>query len=238
MQCVQCNVKTRKYKCSKCLKYRWVSMSDDRRKIWTNLANNEAFQYVSCSFDCYKTHKTSEACVNAQLEPSVETLHGNETSVPTSRINVPFSTDDTVDPAKLAELGEHNMPINVLKWWWTHLTSCIDDFLCVFSANSEALKDLLKNKHLRQFLREVDSAENAFRAIKAAMMEPLFVEFADECINIIEPDTWWSCILAICDNNCCHNYILLLSIVFIGEWSIPFHLQVIYEQIQTCYFRS
>ena len=54
--------------------------------------------------------------------------------------------------------------------------------------NSETLKDLLRNKHLRDFIRAVDSSGNARKAMKYAMMEPLFIEFADECMKIVEPE--------------------------------------------------
>lgn len=46
--------------------------------------------------------------------------------------------------------------------------------------------DLFRNKHLRDFLKEVDSAPNAWKAMKYAMLEPLFVEFADECLKVVE----------------------------------------------------
>lgn len=49
------------------------------------------------------------------------------------------------------------------------------------------LKKLLSNPHLRCFLSEVDSAENPDKAMKKAMLEPLFVEFADACLRIVEP---------------------------------------------------
>lgn len=58
----------------------------------------------------------------------------------------------------------------------------------LFAGNSETLKDLLRNRHLREFLRAVDSSENARKAMKLAMLEPLFVEFADECMKIVEPE--------------------------------------------------
>lgn len=60
--------------------------------------------------------------------------------------------------------------------------------LFLLPANSESLKDLLRNKHLRDFVRAVDSSENAWKAMKFAMLEPLFVEFADECLKIVEPN--------------------------------------------------
>ncbi|XP_055902512.1 zinc finger HIT domain-containing protein 3 [Eupeodes corollae] len=72
----------------------------------------------------------------------------------------PFKTEDTVNPAKL-EL----------------LRTC------------EPLKQLLYNPHLRSLLQEIDVAQNAWNAMRVAMQEPLFVEFADECLKVIEPPT-------------------------------------------------
>ncbi|XP_062560378.1 zinc finger HIT domain-containing protein 3 [Armigeres subalbatus] len=71
-----------------------------------------------------------------------------------------FATADTVDPEKLEQLR-----------------------------NSEALKNLLYNPHLRKLLEEIDSAPNGMKAIRVGMMEPLFVEFADECMKLVEPPT-------------------------------------------------
>lgn len=59
----------------------------------------------------------------------------------------------------------------------------------IFVGNSNSLKQLLHNKHLRQFLNEIDTAPNAWRAMQTAMMEPLFIEFADECLQIVETKT-------------------------------------------------
>jgi len=54
--------------------------------------------------------------------------------------------------------------------------------------NSEELKDLMKNKYLRDFLQELNDARNPWKAIKAAMTEPLFLEFADECLKVVEKE--------------------------------------------------
>lgn len=55
------------------------------------------------------------------------------------------------------------------------------------AGDSEDLKSLLKNPHLQQLMMAVDSAEDKAKAMKNAMQEPLFVEFADQCLKIIEP---------------------------------------------------
>ncbi|XP_019366657.1 PREDICTED: zinc finger HIT domain-containing protein 3 isoform X2 [Gavialis gangeticus] len=52
---------------------------------------------------------------------------------------------------------------------------------------SEELKDLLRNPHLRQLLVAVDQAEERNSVMKKYMQEPLFVEFVDCCLRIIEP---------------------------------------------------
>uniref|UniRef100_A0A1Q3F5C2 Zinc finger HIT domain-containing protein 3 n=1 Tax=Culex tarsalis TaxID=7177 RepID=A0A1Q3F5C2_CULTA len=69
-----------------------------------------------------------------------------------------YTTVDTVDPDKLEQLR-----------------------------HSDPLKNLLYNPHLRRLLQEIDSAPDAMKAVRVAMMEPLFVEFADECLRVVEP---------------------------------------------------
>lgn len=52
----------------------------------------------------------------------------------------------------------------------------------------EELKNLLGNPHLRDLLREVDGAANAGAAMRRAMLEPIFTEFADAALGVVEPD--------------------------------------------------
>uniref|UniRef100_A0A3Q4HJG5 Zinc finger HIT domain-containing protein 3 n=1 Tax=Neolamprologus brichardi TaxID=32507 RepID=A0A3Q4HJG5_NEOBR len=53
---------------------------------------------------------------------------------------------------------------------------------------SKELKDLLCNPHLRQLLCSIDGAERKEDAMKSAMQEPLFMEFSDQCLKIVEND--------------------------------------------------
>ncbi|KAG7158503.1 zinc finger HIT domain-containing protein 3-like [Homarus americanus] len=69
-----------------------------------------------------------------------------------------FPTDDTVMPQTLEKLRD-----------------------------SRILKTLLKNPHLRDVIKEVDSARNTDAVIQRAMMEPIFTEFADVCLSLTEP---------------------------------------------------
>jgi hypothetical protein len=52
--------------------------------------------------------------------------------------------------------------------------------------DDENLKNLLRNPHLRNLLKEVDSASDPASAMKAAMQEPLFLEFADVCLSVVD----------------------------------------------------
>ncbi|CAG9773798.1 unnamed protein product [Ceutorhynchus assimilis] len=54
--------------------------------------------------------------------------------------------------------------------------------------NSDEVKNLLTNPHLRDLLVTIDKAENAEQIIQKAMLEPIFVEFADACIKAVEPE--------------------------------------------------
>ncbi|XP_010217114.1 PREDICTED: zinc finger HIT domain-containing protein 3 [Tinamus guttatus] len=52
---------------------------------------------------------------------------------------------------------------------------------------SEELRGLLLNPHLQQLLLTIDKAEEKSALMKKYMQEPLFVEFADCCLRIVEP---------------------------------------------------
>ena len=65
---------------------------------------------------------------------------------------------------------------------WILILSCRS-----FSENSKGLHRVLENPHVRDILKMVDRSPNPGEAMRAAMLEPIFVEFADECFKIIEP---------------------------------------------------
>ncbi|KAL1779373.1 zinc finger protein HIT domain-containing protein 3 [Sigmodon hispidus] len=52
---------------------------------------------------------------------------------------------------------------------------------------SATLRSLLLNPHLRQLMLNLDQGDNKAKLMKAYMQEPLFVEFADCCLGIVEP---------------------------------------------------
>uniref|UniRef100_A0A8C2XY97 Zinc finger HIT domain-containing protein 3 n=1 Tax=Capra hircus TaxID=9925 RepID=A0A8C2XY97_CAPHI len=52
---------------------------------------------------------------------------------------------------------------------------------------SAALRSLLLNPHLRRLMVDLDQAGDKAELMRACMREPLFVEFADCCLRIVEP---------------------------------------------------
>ncbi|XP_005525749.1 PREDICTED: zinc finger HIT domain-containing protein 3 [Pseudopodoces humilis] len=52
---------------------------------------------------------------------------------------------------------------------------------------SAELRDLLRNPHLRQLLLTLNQARDKSSLLRKLMQEPLFVEFADCCLSIVEP---------------------------------------------------
>jgi len=122
---------------------------------------------------CYKKHKDSPQCTTKDLVgKKAESAFQEE---PT--LHVPFSTDDTVPAEKLQQLGGFTDSLN-------------QQFLIVFPAeHCQELRNLLHNPHLRSLLQQIDVAMNAQSTMMAAMQEPLFVEFANACLQVVEPMT-------------------------------------------------
>lgn len=66
----------------------------------TNKAiNYRGFFYFSCSFDCFKKHK------NADCTPAKKATQDKCVEVDARKPILQFTTEDTVDPEKLAQLG-------------------------------------------------------------------------------------------------------------------------------------
>ncbi|NXQ65904.1 ZNHI3 protein, partial [Quiscalus mexicanus] len=52
---------------------------------------------------------------------------------------------------------------------------------------SAELRDLLRNPHLRRLLLALEQARDKSSLLRRLMQEPLFLEFADCCLGIVEP---------------------------------------------------
>ncbi|THD22030.1 Thyroid receptor-interacting protein 3 [Fasciola hepatica] len=112
-----------------------------------------------CSVACYKEHKTSNcSSSNSQEQPMPDNFR-----VPDSNSVTQFTDVETT---------ADYVPIRKL-----HLLN-----------TSEHLKGLLKNPHLRSYLTKLNHSARPDLLMSAALKEPLFVEFADECLRLINPE--------------------------------------------------
>uniref|UniRef100_A0A8C0WRJ1 Zinc finger HIT domain-containing protein n=1 Tax=Castor canadensis TaxID=51338 RepID=A0A8C0WRJ1_CASCN len=119
----------------------------------------------SCSVTCFQKHK--EQCkretrpVEKRSAAPVKTLKPEENKDDDDSIADFLNSDeeeDRVSFQNLKNLGE-----------------------------SATLRSLLLNPHLRQLMVNLDQGDNKAKLMKAYMQEPLFVEFADCCLSIVEP---------------------------------------------------
>lgn len=60
--------------------------------------------------------------------------------------------------------------------------------LWYISETNDEVTKLLTNTHLRNLLVTVDNSENPVEIMQKAMQEPIFVEFADACLKVVEPE--------------------------------------------------
>lgn len=118
-----------------------------------------------CSLGCFKKHKTDDSC--QQVKDTTPPVTTPLPEVCPSTAEEPWTTEDLLDE----DCQSDRVPLERLQQL----------------GESEALRSVLQNPHLRQLMTAVDSAENKAEAMKKAMQEPLFVEFADQCLKIIEP---------------------------------------------------
>ena len=57
------------------------------------------------------------------------------------------------------------------------------------SEKSQELKDMLCNPHLRQMMTSLVHSGNPGSQLEKAMQEPIFTEFADTCLSVIDNKT-------------------------------------------------
>ncbi|XP_028564415.2 zinc finger HIT domain-containing protein 3 isoform X2 [Podarcis muralis] len=120
----------------------------------------------SCSVSCCKKHK--EQCA-PKAEPRPQPT-SQETSQRTASMNNE-GRSWSVDDILTEDDEDDKVPLQKLR----------------LLGESEELKGLLLNPHLGQLLLTVDQAKDKSAILKTYMQEPLFVEFADCCLRIVEP---------------------------------------------------
>ncbi|XP_061460812.1 zinc finger HIT domain-containing protein 3 [Rhineura floridana] len=122
-----------------------------------------------CSVTCYKKHK--EQCAS-EAEPGLQPANHNASQgVRTAASFNAEGSSWSVDDILSEDDGDDKVPLQKL-----HLLR-----------QSEELKGILLNPHLRQLLLTVDQAKDKSAILKKYMQEPLFAEFADCCLGIVEP---------------------------------------------------
>lgn len=134
-----------------------VNHESKSNKCMNYLDSLDKFQhFLSCSATCFRTHKESGQC-DKECEEKLRLKQGTLIEDTTPTMAHVFTTVDTVPMEQLERLN-----------------------------HSEHLKNLLRNPHLRKLIREVQSSRNPSNAMIVAMQEPIFVEFADECMKVVD----------------------------------------------------
>ncbi|XP_069768289.1 zinc finger HIT domain-containing protein 3 isoform X2 [Narcine bancroftii] len=113
-----------------------------------------------CSVGCYKKHKG-----DCKIQESGSVSSVSEISTDVGTVTWQNSKDDILGKDEDSDW----VPLEKLKL-----------------LESEELKSLLCNPHLRQLLLKIDRAEDKETIMKSAMQEPIFVEFADQCLQTVE----------------------------------------------------
>ncbi|NXY20878.1 ZNHI3 protein, partial [Atrichornis clamosus] len=121
-----------------------------------------------CSVPCCRTHR--ERCASDSRRDRERERAGDGQGLPAPQ-PCPANSPWTVEDILSEEDEQDRVPLQKLK----------------LLGESEELKGLLLNPHLRQLLLTIDQAEDKSSLMRKFMQEPLFVEFADCCLRIVEP---------------------------------------------------
>jgi len=62
---------------------------------------------------------------------------------------------------------------------------------CVNVGESVVIREMLSNRHLVRMVCHLDTTRRPDVDVEAAMQEPIFTEFVDECLRIVEPHSNW-----------------------------------------------
>ncbi|XP_068272092.1 zinc finger HIT domain-containing protein 3 [Nyctibius grandis] len=122
-----------------------------------------------CSVPCCRTHK--ERCTPEPKREQGRSAAGQAFPGGANRAGHRADSPWSVEDILTEDEEQDRVPLQRLK----------------LLGESEELRGLLLNPHLRQLLLTVDQAEDKSSLMKKYMQEPLFVEFADCCLRIVEP---------------------------------------------------
>jgi len=157
-KCLVCDETDAKYRCPKC-------------------------KIVYCSLVCFKPHK--ESCANTVQQPMTKLDDRNTQPSNEATINTPFVGDGGERMSNNLTSPESSVPQHLLL---TEENDRVPEELLRKLGDSNHLKGLLNNKHLRDMLHEINTSQNQSKTMEKVMQIPIFTEFVDECLNVIEPD--------------------------------------------------
>ncbi|XP_003414618.1 zinc finger HIT domain-containing protein 3 [Loxodonta africana] len=120
-----------------------------------------------CSVTCFRKHKE-------QCSPETHSVKKKRSSsLPTKTAKPVENKDDESSIADFLNSDEEEDRVSL-----QNLKNLGD---------SASLRSLLLNPHLRQLMVSLDQGDDKATLMRAYMQEPLFVEFADCCLRIVEP---------------------------------------------------
>ncbi|KAM9598069.1 zinc finger HIT domain-containing protein 3 [Trichechus inunguis] len=119
-----------------------------------------------CSVTCFRKHKE-------QCNPETHPVKKKSSSLPIKTTKPVEDKDDESSIADFLNSDEEEDRVSL-----QNLKNLGD---------SAPLRSLLLNPHLRQLMVSLDQGDDKAKLMRAYMQEPLFVEFADCCLRIVEP---------------------------------------------------
>ncbi|KAI4555845.1 zinc finger HIT domain-containing protein 3 [Ovis canadensis] len=121
-----------------------------------------------CSLPCFRKHKEQCKPAAGPVEKKIRSALIAKTEKPVENED---DDDDSVADFLNSDEEEDRVSLQNLK----------------NLGESAALRSLLLNPHLRRLMVDLDQAGDKAELMRACMREPLFVEFADCCLRIVEP---------------------------------------------------
>ncbi|KAM6174790.1 zinc finger HIT domain-containing protein 3 [Erethizon dorsatum] len=119
-----------------------------------------------CSVTCFKKHK--EQC-NLETRP----VEKKRSAPPVKAAQPEENKDDDFSVADFLNSDEEEDRVSL-----QNLKNL---------GESAPLRNLLLNPHLRQLMVNLDQGDDKAKLMRTYMQEPLFVEFADCCLRVVEP---------------------------------------------------
>lgn len=149
-------------------------MKNDSKPKLCELCGTELSKYrcpkckiLYCSVACFKSHKEKQCQLltdqsNEKEKENHQILHGHSYKEEWEMSDNSLDEEDTEDKVpveKLQRLGE-----------------------------SHEVRQMLENPHLRSLMIGLVESKDPGHTIEAAMQEPIFLELADECLDLIKDE--------------------------------------------------